>query len=221
MKKYLSALALGGLLCTASIAYGVDQPVINQIDKPALNQPTIEIQNTDQVITKAEFYDMLTQLAGANNMLIGDGFLINEPIKYAEALNMCNIIANPFLIDQEEVASKDDTTLTQQDAETMLNDLATQLNLKQNEKNSQGISYALTPLEDGYKFELMWGKKPSSGYNIEIVDATTVGDILYVSYVTSEPKPGAAYLTVITYPSDSVVMETQQLPNKVVIINNN
>jgi hypothetical protein len=64
--------------------------------------------------------------------------------------------------------------------------------------------------------ELRWGKKPSSGYNIKIVDTQYQGDTLYVNYVTTEPKLGAAYLTVITYPNDKVIIKGK-VPQRVIL----
>lgn len=81
----------------------------------------------------------------------------------------------------------------------------------------QAVSYTIKSLDiDTFILELHWGKKPTSGYSIEIVNTQYQGDILYVSYVTTEPKPGYAYSMVITYPSDSVIIKGK-LPQQVIL----
>ncbi|MEG6615812.1 protease complex subunit PrcB family protein [Peptococcaceae bacterium 1198_IL3148] len=231
MKKYLSAMALVGLLFSASIAYGTDQPVIDQIDPPA---PKIEVVN--QEITMAEFATMLSQGVGykIDNKTIDGDYLPNEPIVIADALKMCSLVVNPFddgefdtarlayelgLKDDINAELNVDVSITRRDAETMISNLVSLIKLKQNEKNNLGVSYTLNPVPEGYKLELMWGKKPSSGYNIDIKDTKIIGQTLYVRYTTTEPKPGAAYLTVITYPVDSVILDINKLPQRVVMIN--
>ncbi|GAB6157779.1 hypothetical protein JCM39194_09790 [Desulfotomaculum varum] len=51
--------------------------------------------------------------------------------------------------------------------------------------------------------EISWGEKPSSGYEINIVDMQLAGNILTVNYQTKEPTPGSYNSTVITEPKDS------------------
>ncbi|CCO06981.1 S-layer homology domain-containing protein [Desulforamulus hydrothermalis] len=51
--------------------------------------------------------------------------------------------------------------------------------------------------------EISWGEKPSSGYEIYIVDIKLEGNVLTVNYQTKEPLPGSYNSTVITEPKDS------------------
>ncbi|MBO8138492.1 MAG: protease complex subunit PrcB family protein [Desulfotomaculum sp.] len=105
--------------------------------------------------------------------------------------------------------------------EKIIDNLLLTLDFQEGKENSYGVSYMLTPQPQGYKLELMWGKKPSSGYEIKIKETLVKNNTLYVKYETSEPQPGAAYLTVITYPSDFKVIDIEQKPDRVVLVKEN
>lgn len=61
----------------------------------------------------------------------------------------------------------------------------------------------ITGPEGSREVEISWGEKPSSGYQIHIVDLELAGETLVVHYQTKEPNPGSYNSTVITEPKDS------------------
>ena len=78
-------------------------------------------------------------------------------------------------------------------------------NLKQriNTNNSDISARIITDAEGGRKVELSWGGKPSSGYEIKIIDLALEGETLNVTYQTREPSSGSYNSTAITEPKDS------------------
>lgn len=86
--------------------------------------------------------------------------------------------------------------------------------------NAKGVTYILTPQGgSSYLLELHWGRKPSSGYSIEITNTVVRNGVLYASYITSEPKDGEVYLTVITHPRDAKIIKSDTPVKKVVLVN--
>ncbi len=56
------------------------------------------------------------------------------------------------------------------------------------------------------------GSRSSSGYGVEIVEVSSVGDALRVTSRVSEPDPGGMMLTVITHPYHLVRLDLHEGP---------
>ncbi|GAB6180474.1 hypothetical protein JCM14036_17930 [Desulfotomaculum defluvii] len=69
--------------------------------------------------------------------------------------------------------------------------------------------------EGGREVEISWGEKPSSGYEINIVEMNLEGNTLMIHYQTKEPTPSSYNSTVITEPKDR-----KPIPNNYPTINN-
>ncbi|MBM7855916.1 hypothetical protein JOC37_002338 [Desulfohalotomaculum tongense] len=204
---------------------------------------------TESFITKTGFARMLENTAGLNVKVedlrftgVNSDFDPDQSVSLREAANaLVDILQKegfnlaPFgkednavvtayrfgLIDTSRFSEYDDPIHSSTAGEIISNFKAV-LNSEMGQKNCHGVSYMLTPQQDGrYKLELFWGKKSSSGYNIKIAETKIENNILYVNYITTEPKPGAAYLTVITNPSDWMVIKAARQPEKVVLIKKN
>lgn len=61
----------------------------------------------------------------------------------------------------------------------------------------------ITNKEGEREIELSWGEKPSSGYEISIVNLELKDNAMVVNYQTKEPDAGSYNSTVITEPKDS------------------
>lgn len=242
MKRVLLALVVGGLLIGAPLAYAtVSDPVTNDNKPATVTEMKISNPVSGSQVTWSEFTALLSDKIAGLDSQTKNIFDNNQVLTYEQAakgiaavLQQEGINVDPFGKEDETVAilyklgltstlpDKNDAVLTKQAAEEIAAHLPAVLNLKPTDKNIYGVSYTLTPLgKQQYNLQLMWGRKSSSGYSIEITDTLMIGNTLYVGYQTNEPKEGCAYLTVITHPSDAVIIKAQDMPQKVVLINEN
>ena len=246
MKRYVPALALGLFLYfLPSIATGQQPNIIKpEVTYESVNideQCLVE----NNIITKGEYIHQLLQATDLSVDLLQSELQINkekwsEQLTFIEGLDITikalevkgvNVsyfkqenqskdnMATAYSLGliEKKLDIDDQTPLDTQRASKIIDNLTVLLNSPLDNQNALGVSYTVKPLNiNTILLELRWGKKPSSGYNIKIVDTQYQGDTLYVNYVTTEPKLGAAYLTVITYPNDKVIIKGK-VPQRVIL----
>jgi len=90
-------------------------------------------------------------------------------------------------------------SVTQEDLNAILEKLEQVIKV-----NDNGVTAKILNNKEGNReVEVSWGQKPSSGYEIKIVDLRLNENTLIVNYHTREPAPGSYNSTVITEPKDS------------------
>ncbi|WP_333871335.1 S-layer homology domain-containing protein [Desulforamulus putei] len=89
--------------------------------------------------------------------------------------------------------------VTPQEMATILKEVKQRIGVSDSDVTAKIISGK----EGGRVLEISWGEKPSSGYEIYIVDMKLDGHTLTVNYQTKEPTPGSYNSTVITEPKDT------------------
>lgn len=246
MKRYVPVLTLGLFLYfLPGIAVGQQPNIVMEeviCDSVSIDEQCTVANN---VVTRGEYIHQLLQATDLNLDALHGEFNeeeLSEHLTFGEAIDITikalelkGINVSYFKQENQEKDSQlstayslglvekkpstDDQTLLLdvQRASKIIDNVIVLLNSPLENKNALGVSYTVKPLNvNTIILELRWGKKPSSGYNIEVVNTQYQGDTLYVNYVTTEPKPGAAYLTVITYPSDTVIIKGS-VPQRVIL----
>lgn len=77
------------------------------------------------------------------------------------------------------------------------------------------VTYNLSKHDDSQtRLTISWGVMPTGGYHIKIVDVVFEASEIVVYYTTSAPAPDAIVTQALTYPKDSILVDTSKLKNK-------
>lgn len=77
------------------------------------------------------------------------------------------------------------------------------------------VTYKLDKHDDTQtRLTISWGEMPTGGYQIKIVDVVFEESEIVVYYTTSAPGPDEIVTQALTYPKDSVLVDTAKLKNK-------
>lgn len=77
------------------------------------------------------------------------------------------------------------------------------------------VTYKLDKHDDTQtRLTISWGEMPTGGYQIKIVDVVFEAAEIVVYYTTSAPAPDDLVTQALTYPKDSILLDTSKLKNK-------
>lgn len=178
----ITILGYNGVLNTSERSFRPD-------DKISREQLAVMLANLLHQKSKAATGDVQIKPV-INDLSLADKEA-REDIKYAVGLNVMATNRNGNFKPKQAV--------TQQELTMILGNLESLIKTDHSEVSARVITNG----EGGREVELSWGEKPSSGYEITIVEFTLDGDTVVVTYQTQEPAAGSYNSTVITEPKDS------------------